>query len=70
MEERSCSHPSYYRTIRNPDADGIDDVIFIDLICTTCSKLLACESMCISSDYRDVYDEQWGIKNNIHSGPM
>jgi hypothetical protein len=65
-----CKHVKYNRKRRDEDADGIEDVIFVDYICCDCKKVLASASYCISADYMDVYDSSWGKSNGFESGPL
>ena len=69
MQIEECDHKKYIRKTRNPDADGIDDVIFVDYKCCFCDHVLGTSSHCISADYMEVYDLKWGEREGIKSGP-
>ena len=65
-----CTHINYITKRRNLNADGIEDVIFVDYICSECKSVLASASYCISADYMDVYDLNWGKREGFVSGPL
>mmetsp|Transcript_126295 Transcript_126295/g.247588 ORF Transcript_126295/g.247588 Transcript_126295/m.247588 type:complete len:104 (-) Transcript_126295:1128-1439(-) len=69
-EHGKCLHKSCKRENTTPDADGIDDVVSIDLICTDCGKCLVSDTYCISANWRTIYDQEWGSRNGYEEGPL
>ena len=61
-----CKHSDYKIINLRPGADGIEDVKFFNAVCTTCNKILADRSECISATCTDVYDKEWGDTNHIY----
>eukprot|EP00039_Didymoeca_costata_P004291 m.72458 g.72458 ORF g.72458 m.72458 type:complete len:73 (-) comp12330_c0_seq1:12-230(-) len=47
-KQAKCLHKSWTYVNTNKGADGLDEVMSQDYVCTSCSKVLAKESECIS----------------------
>lgn len=60
-----CSHDKYKYINKNPQADGIEDIIFIDIICENCMKVLVSREECISASSTTVHDKEWGKSHNF-----
>lgn len=59
-KEKTCTHENYRYLNRYPQADGTEDIIFIDFICKNCDKKLVTREKCVSATWTHVYDKEWG----------
>ena len=64
-QENICQHDKFKYTNKNPEADGIEDVIFIEIICETCNKILVTIEECISASSTIIHDKEWGKRHDF-----
>ena len=64
-----CAHYQTILNIKNPNADGINDAVFIQQICAYCNQLLVTYEESIVGNWATVYNEEYARKNRIEQGP-
>jgi hypothetical protein len=62
---KSCVHVKWRYVNLTPDADGIGDVVLIDLVCSECNRRLAQESQCISAGGMEIFDQEWAARHGM-----
>jgi hypothetical protein len=65
-----CLHDKFAYQWINPDVDGLGEVKQVIVRCSSCNKHLATEYYCISADWRELHDRDWGIRHNIREGTI
>ncbi|KAG2386477.1 hypothetical protein C9374_002221 [Naegleria lovaniensis] len=61
--ETKCEHSKTKFECLTPNADGIEDTIITNVVCSSCNKTLATQHTCISATGYDVKDQEWADKN-------